>query len=132
MFLSFLNENEKKAFLGLAHKVALADNVLHDQEKRMMELYEYECGIPLGDEKHTDITTLCSAFTSKANQVYCMIELLGLALSDSDFPVSEQNVINEIASRLNINSETSKYLSDWINRQNSLTAEITNYILKLS
>jgi len=130
MFLNFLTDNEKKAFLGLAHKVAMADNVFHDKEKAMIELYEYECGIVSGDEKDGDVETLCSTFTSRQSQLYCILELLALALSDADYPKCEQDLLENIAQFMNIDSTTIEYLRNWIARQNNMISEISEFIGK--
>jgi uncharacterized tellurite resistance protein B-like protein len=130
MFLNFLTENEKKAFLGLAHKVAMADNVLHDKEKAMMKLYEYECGIVLGDEKDNDVSSLCSMFDSRQSRIYCILELVAIALSDADYHKSEKDLVQSIALLLNIESDTLEYLNNWIIRQNNMFSEISKFIGK--
>jgi hypothetical protein len=131
MFLNLLTQDEKKAFLGLAYKVAMADNIYHEQEQAMMEYYEYESGMKLDSEKDSSVEELCSVFQSKTNKAYCMIELLSLAFSDSEFHQDEKKIIDEVSERLNIDDNFIKYTCDWIDRQNSLTAEISQYISKL-
>lgn len=130
MFLGFFEENEKKAFLGLAHKMAMADGIMHENEDTMMRLYEKECGISLGDEKDGDVATLCSAFISKQNRLYCLIELLTIALSDDKYHEGEQNLIGRISAQFNIDDTTTHYLKHWIIRQNAMISEISEFVDK--
>ena len=126
MFLSFFNNDEKKAFLGLAYQIAMTDGEFHEEEKAMMSYYEYESGISLGEEKNEDIKLLSSRIKGQ-NRVYCMIELLSLAFSDSDYSEDEQKLIGTISAEFNLNEKTIQYLIEWLDRQNKLTKEITDF-----
>ena len=105
MFLSFFNNDEKKAFLGLAYQIAMTDGEFHEEEKAMMSYYEYESGVSLGEEKNEDIKVLCSKIKGQ-NKIYCMIELLSLAFSDSDYSEDEQKLIGTISAEFNLNEKT--------------------------
>ena len=45
MFLNRLNENEKMAFLELAHYVAISDGEIANEEKKIIKLYAKEMDI---------------------------------------------------------------------------------------
>ncbi len=128
MFLYFMGDEEKKSFLGLAYKVALIDGVFHENEQKMMKFYERESGIPLGKEKDENVVLLCSAFKSKQSKLYCIAELLAIALSDAKYHISEKGFIRQVASEFNIDNTTVYYLKHWVMRQNAMTAEITEFV----
>ncbi len=114
MYLNKLNNEEKKAFLGLAHLVAGANGVVEDAENNMIAQYCVEMEIKDGPADNASIESIISVFdnSSKVIKNIVMLELVGLCMSDGEFDSDESGIIERISSGLGISKEMVKDLEN--------------------
>ena len=114
MYLNKLNDEEKKAFLGLAHFVAGANGVVEDAEKNMIAQYCVEMEITDIPLENSSIESVLSVFdnSTKVIKNIVMLELVGLCMSDGEFDSDESGIIERISSGLGISKEMVKDLEN--------------------
>ena len=107
MYLNKLNEEEKKAFLCLAHFVAGANGVVEEAEKNMISQYCVEMEMQDISCQNNSIESIISTLenSSKVVKNIVMIELIGLCMSDGEFDFDETGIIEKISSGLGMSKE---------------------------
>ena len=105
MFLYNLNLPEKMAFMQLAkHIVVLDDNKIDESEAHILTLMGNEMGISINDSLSIDfdLDQLADAFKSKTTRKICLLELISLAISNSDYDKKQSSLIESLASRFDM------------------------------
>lgn len=132
MFLTMLNEKERKNFLELAH---IAMNLSDDDKKeevavvhsfrREMELDDYEI-------VNKSLEDLIMAFNSSVKKVkrVVVIELAGVLDADEEIDDKEKNWINKLGKDLGFREAELRKLIRWTQDFNDLLQEGYNYINK--
>lgn len=125
MFLKYFSGTQKKAFLALAYKLAMADNVLTPEEKeRLMDMIE-EAGVDFNESMSKfEVRRLIKPFERLLERIYLLVELIGLEYVDKDFDFKENEIIMEICEEWKIRGELLMKLEDWVFRYNSLLNEL--------
>ena len=115
MFLNRLNEDEKKAFLNLAHYIARVDEDFSEVEQSYIDSYCQEMqidNIEFNEEEFSLVDTL-EVFTTKEVQKIVLLEVAGLIYSDEILHSSEERIINMIAKKFNIDSAKLSLYKEW-------------------
>lgn len=100
MYLVLLNNEKKELFLNLACRIAAVDGNFSDEENAMIDGYCQEMNIsfdynrPLNTTEKivSDMNSICD-LTEKRIIIF---EIIGLAMADGEYDVSERGVINGI------------------------------------
>ncbi len=121
MFLSALSQDEKVAFLELAHHLVSADGVMSIEElfeemRHEMRLVKRVGGDPL------NVNSLCEVFTRTQSQRIAVLELITLALVDG-LAVTEHALINTVARSFNLSPRTLARYYSWAHRLARLNDE---------
>lgn len=128
MYLSMLNDSQKKIFLGLAYHLSNADGDYSLHEQEMMKSYYEETGIEF-DEKveNKSIETLLAELKNNfdlRNIKIIIFELIGLAMVDDDYSDDERAIIKSISIQFtigeNILNEYENLISEYIFLQNKI------------
>lgn len=119
MFLDTFSRNEKFAFLSLANKVILADNIVEEEEQNLFALYLQEMQL---DKSEVEDMTEEAAYTvfresSEAVRRQTLVELISLSMCDNRYDETEKCIIETISHHLNISS--------------SLLTQMTNCVIDL-
>ena len=132
MFLTMLNDKERKNFLELAH---IAMNLSDDDKKieaavvhsfqREMELDDYEI-------KNKSLDELVMAFNSSVKKVkrVVIIELAGVLDADEEIDKKEEKWINKLGVDLGFRDAELRKLIRWTQDFNDLLQEGYSYINK--
>ncbi len=134
MYLSLLNEEEKKLFCGLAYNIVMADGIFQDKERKLLESYEMELGFPVElDKIDEDFDIILDKLDEEATQrskKIIVFECIGLAVIDSEYAQQEREMIHKIILRFNIDGsferECESILYDYLKLQNRLNEVVLN------
>ena len=94
MFLSLLDDKEKRAFAELAEKMIAADGIVVGREAATVAALKGEMGIPTAVDADNNLESLAEAFTSRRSKVAALLELIGLGYSDTSFSVTERSLVS--------------------------------------
>ena len=115
MFLALLNDAEKGALTQLADHLVAADNVGLEQEKKALANLKAEAGLPeKPGEGLLPVDELASVFASRRSKIAALLELLGLAYSDSEFEVNERSMLVIASRAMDIDLSDLRKLEDWV------------------
>lgn len=111
MFLQTLSNNEKQAFWCIANDMILADEVLAEQEKDFLNIYQQEMQLKdapvlLTWTEALQLFDKSSTITKK--QVY--VELYALADCDGEIAKTERDMLSALADKFGINSQKAEEL----------------------
>ena len=115
MFLNRLNEDEKKAFLNLAHYIARVDEDFSEVEQNYIDSYCQEMqidNIEFNEDEFSLVDTL-EVFTTKDAQRIVLLEIAGLIYSDDILHSSEERIINIIAKKFDFDSVKLLLYKEW-------------------
>ncbi|MGV6832645.1 MAG: tellurite resistance TerB family protein [bacterium] len=115
MFLNKLSDNEKNAFLELAHYIARSDNNFSDKQKAIIQTYCLEMQINDIDfnESTFDIKSVLKHFKTENSQKIILLELMALVYSDNILHDKERDVLNQIIEIFNFNPALLNVYSEW-------------------
>jgi hypothetical protein len=115
MFLTLLNNEEKRAFALLAEKMIAADGIVVGREAATLAAYKGEMGFesPSGGEDQ-GVEELAAAFESRRSKVVVLLELIGLGYSDTSFSVTERSLVFALARAMDIEADTLVDLESWV------------------
>jgi hypothetical protein len=115
MFLTLLNNEEKRAFAVLAEKMIAADGIVVGREAATLAAYKGEMGFesPSGGEDQ-GVEELAAAFESRRSKVVVLLELIGLGYSDTSFSVTERSLVFALARAMGIEADTLVDLESWV------------------
>lgn len=115
MFLNRLSEEEKKAFLELAHHVARVDDNFHDQEQIIIDKYcmEMQMDDIEYDESSFDIENTLSIIKEESNKKIVLLEVMALVYSDNILHPAEEKVLNKIVTLFKLNPNLAIVYKEW-------------------
>jgi uncharacterized tellurite resistance protein B-like protein len=126
MFLSRLNQEQKKAFLAIAMKIVGADGQLDPKERQMIEGMRYEMGL----FTETDIATgyveveeLAKPFDTRESRIILMLESIALAYADEEMHGEEQKILRELALIFELSEKEATTMENWVLRYKELLKE---------
>lgn len=115
MFLTLLNEEEKRAFALLAEKMIAADGIVVGREATTLAAFKAEMGLePRHEGRDRSVQDLAAAFGSRRSKVVALLELIGLGYSDTSFSVTERSLVFALARAMEIDAETLVDLEGWV------------------
>jgi uncharacterized tellurite resistance protein B-like protein len=121
MFLTMLNQEQKKAFLAIAMKIIGADGRLHPKERQMIEAMRFEMGLfQETDLPHGSIEELTQPFDTHRSQAILIMEGIALAYADSDFSGEEQKILRAMALIFGISEKNATEMENWVLEYNKL------------
>jgi uncharacterized tellurite resistance protein B-like protein len=115
MFLSKLSENEKKAFVFIAQKIASADHIVTVNEESLLNAFLLEMGLSAeacNFSEDESIKCLIAADNKVKRAVY--IELLSIAISDADYCEKEDTCLRSIAKRMGLPDNFIARAKEWL------------------
>ena len=124
MFLGALNNDEKKAFAGLAQKMIETDGIVVGEEKEALAALKLELG---GAEAGSqDVAELAAAFGTRQAKVAALLELIGLGFSDAKYSVEESSFITSVAEAMGIDNDEIPQLESWVREHVCLVKRALN------
>jgi tellurite resistance protein len=121
MFLNQLTEEEKKAFLEMAHHVAEVDGMVNEQEQLVMEMYKQEMELEGYVILNKSLDETLSVFSSEKSKNIALLELIGLVFADnSGYNDAEREVMKEIKQSFGLSIEKYESYKAWIHQFNEV------------
>ena len=122
MFVENLNQEQKGYLLALSKLIISADGKVTQEEEDMLISLGARCGadITLPDEPLLDIA---EKFASHTEKVSLLLELIGIALADSEYHEEEMGHMKNIANILGVNHLLLEDMENWVQRQFILIKE---------
>ena len=106
MFLNELSNEQKEAFICLAHDVVVSDGELRPGEQTLMEHLRREIGLSHGFEPHyIPVEGVQRIFDTRSSRVAVIINLIRLGYADGAFEIEEQLLLKEVCERFEVSSE---------------------------
>lgn len=127
MFLHPLKIEQKKLFLGLAEKAALANMILEEPEKHLLDAYADEMGIATSDASDLPFDVLCKELkeiSSRKELNQITFEIVGMLLSDSQFDADEQTFLSRVAAAFEVSEEKIEEMKQCVNEYTMLLKRI--------
>jgi len=129
MFLYSLNENQRKSFLAMATKMAMADGHIAVQEVALLQ----ELTDAFGDDLDVPAEEVYGAinvtpFDTRASRVLTLVGMIVIAKVDHHIHVDESTVIQEVTEAFNFSDEDCQRLTEWAEKEAALFNEINAII----
>lgn len=128
MYLSYLENDQKHLFLALAYKIAMADGVFMDSEKKLLQTYCDEMYTEINEDdksKQTDqiIAQLKEKCDDQVRRIV-IFEAIGLAYCDGEYADSERRIVTKAADAFgiphNFCSDCESAIKDYFELQNRI------------
>jgi len=115
MFLGLLKEEEKNAFLELAHYLARSDGDFSDKQKEIISTYCFEMNIDDIDynAEKFDLNYTLSKFLSEKSKKIVLLEVMALIYSDEYIHLEEQKIIDIMLEKFELNNTISNIYLEW-------------------
>ena len=120
MFLNMLDDDEKRAFVLLAERLIEADGIVVGSEAAALAALKAEMGVGDVAGQELSVEELAYAFKDRRSRVAALLELFGLAHSDSNFHMSEVSLIASVAYFMGFDDQAIDILESWVQEYVSL------------
>jgi tellurite resistance protein len=106
---------EKRAFLEMAHHVAVVDGMVNEQEQMAMEMYKKEMDLEDYVLVNKSLNEVMDIFTNEKSKNIVLLELIGLVFADnSGYNDAEREVIKLIKQNFGLSVEQYLAYKTWI------------------
>lgn len=124
MFLKCLSDEERRAFLDLAHQVAEADGEVAGAEAEMLAYFRIEMGLSEADYPLAGLSIAAAAaqFSSDKSKRAALMELMLVVMADGVAHPGEHALLVEVADAFGIDQETADRQFAWVQRLMALVA----------
>lgn len=134
MYLSLLGKEEKDSFLRLAYEVALIDGDYGVEEQQMIDVYCNEMQISSSSlDKEVSISTIIDFIAKESdikNKKIMIFEIIGLAMSDSNYDNKEKEFIYELINKFTLEEDFGVKCEDIISEYISFQNKINSIIME--
>lgn len=134
MYLSLLGKEEKDSFLRLAYEVALIDGDYGVEEQQMIDVYCNEMQISSSSlDKEASISTIIDFIAKESdikNKKIMIFEIIGLAMSDSNYDNKEKEFIYELINKFTLEEDFGVKCEDIISEYISFQNKINSIIME--
>ena len=128
MFLHYLSDQEKKAFLTLAKEFILVDGELSKEEEDLMAVMKAEMSLQNGyPDGQISRQELFKMFNSKRSQIAAIIEMQGLGYANMEYHTQEKAFVKEMSDAFGLDEEELNSIDDWVVRQVALLYEANEF-----
>ena len=126
MFVGKLNEAQRRSFMALVMKMALADAQVKPEEVDVLEEFSAVFGpdLKIPPEEIYGATNV-DAFDTRESQVIALLGMLVVAFSDKHFHVDESTVLTDAAAAFGITGPELLKMKTWAERAARLYGEFT-------
>ena len=114
MFLNLLDTDEKKAFAELAEKMVEADGLVIGREAASLAALKAEMGLSGTAGSGRGVDELAGIFKGRRSKIAALLELVGLAYSDTSFAIGEESLVNAVANRMAVSPDELHAVETWV------------------
>lgn len=129
MFLHELNDEQKEAFICLAHNVVVSDGELSPGEHLMMDKLKREIGLAQEFEPHyIPVVGIGTLFDSRHSRIATIIALIRLGYADGAFEIEEQFLLREVCDVFEVTEQDFTLIENWVRRLIALEKEAQSFM----
>jgi uncharacterized tellurite resistance protein B-like protein len=114
LFLNLLDKDEKLAFAELAEKMVEADGLVIGRETAAVAALKAEMGLSGSTGSGRSLDELAGIFKGRRSKMAALLELMGLAYSDTSFAFGEESLVNAIANRMAVTPDELHAVETWV------------------
>jgi hypothetical protein len=120
MFLNYLNHSEKKAFLELAHLIAISNGVIDEKEKELIQSYCLEMGLNHQEIKIEQLKfeEAVNVFEDLSSKKIAFAEAVALALTHEINDIEPPEVIRDMKEHFGFDDNYYEEIKSWVNKLN--------------
>ena len=118
--MNMLDIDEKRAFTLLAERLIEADGIVVGREEAALASLKAEMGIAGSGDDARGVEELARVFKNRSSRVATLLELFGLAYSDTNFDMGELSLIATVAHFMGLGAEELDALERWVQNHVSL------------
>ncbi|HFQ5126938.1 TPA: TerB family tellurite resistance protein [Vibrio vulnificus] len=123
MFIGNLNKDQQGVLLAIAQKLINVDGQVSVEEVAILEQIKLQCDNDVEAISYTE-ESMITLFPDRRSKVSLLLEILGVAYSDTEYCNKEQDFLTSLASNLSINDKELQKLTNWVTRQLNLVQEV--------
>lgn len=117
MFLWRLNPEQRRIFMTMATRMAMADAKVPPEEVRILDDFAASLDTDIKSSGEAIFTSPdLSAFDTKESQTIMVLGILAVALSDNHFHIDESSILFQITEAFEITPEMLQPLRRWAER----------------
>ncbi len=132
MYLNKLSEEQKNLFLDLCIHAAMANNVLADEEKELIDRYCAEMDITSprysAETSVEDVRARLAEISSGSEKRIIALEVAALMLADNEHDESEKSFMRELIQSLGITDDEYDKILDFVGKIIGLYSEINGFV----
>ena len=129
MWLSSLNEAQRKALLGLAHNVVVSDGLLDPNEEAMIDEFKREMDLQGKQEpEYLELDGIEKVFDSQRSRRIALLNLLRLSYVDGAFEIEEECLLKEVSRSFAVDDAEFLRLDNWVRRLVALEQEAESFM----
>ena len=118
--MNMLDIDEKRAFTLLAERLIEADGIVVGREEAALASLKAEMGIAGSGDDTRGVEELARVFKHRSSRIAALLELFGLACSDTNFDMGELSLIASVAHFMGLSAEELDALERWVQNHVSL------------
>lgn len=122
MFVQNLNDTQQSYLLALSKELIGIDGELDEKELAMLQILESQCNDGI-EEVDVDFETLTTVFEAQIHKASLLLELIGLAYSDSEFHETEKKWLEKLIDALGIENSKYQKMVTWVEAQMKLVVD---------
>lgn len=122
MFVQNLNDTQQSYLLALSKELIGIDGELDEKELAMLQILESQCNDGI-EEVDVDFETLTTVFEDQIHKTSLLLELIGLAYSDSEFHETEKKWLEKLIGALGIENSKYQKMVTWVEAQMKLVVD---------
>jgi uncharacterized tellurite resistance protein B-like protein len=128
MLRHMLSEDEKKVFLALAYKVALADHWVPNPEGEFLERLMQDMNILTVRAEDVIGKPDLGAIVSRRSRAIIVMDLICLAYSDAEYHANESVVLREVSASLGFSESEFLTMKQWAMLQADVMQQASEFI----
>ncbi len=134
MYLKQLSDEQKELFLDVCIQASLANNIITDEEKHLIQMYCEEMQLAnVRYEVNSDLNTVISRLieiSSKAEIKIITLEITALIISDKKYDEFEQKFMNDFIRKIGLSNNEYEEIMNLLNKLTTIYNQINNMIFK--
>lgn len=117
MFLWRLNDEQRRIFMTMATRMAMADARVPPEEVRMLDDFAATLDADIKESGAEIFSTPdLAAFDTHESRTIMVLGILAMALSDNHFHINESDVLDQVLTTFDISPEKLESLRQWAAR----------------
>ena len=113
MFVDKLTAQEKKSLVQLLTFIARSDGKIAEQEWRFLNRFCDRNGLTYDINEENNLEHICGSIQSYPAKVVAMQQVIKMALTDGEYPITEKQNAMAIAQLLGFDTKQFEYIENW-------------------